>query len=229
MSNKLGVVGTAATVAGIGLVACNPIGAGALIVGGIAAGMKSVEGDTSYRPSGGGWGSGEAWLPIGQYVLIWTGVTELVFSVILFGASLMCAPGCGVDAVSGFWTSVLLFVVGTVSTGAGFVYSGIFPDKTEDTEGAEQKLDAFLQAYQEKETLKQVNFNLLDFAPPPAPIVQSSAALAKPVRAVSPTAKPLDVPNSTLVSDDGGETWFIIIDTTESTVEAADKYSEVSR
>ena len=54
MENKLG---TAATVAGVAVAVCNPVGAAVLIAGGIAAGVKSAANDASYRPSGGGWGS----------------------------------------------------------------------------------------------------------------------------------------------------------------------------
>lgn len=213
MENKLGAVGTAATVAGVAVAVCNPVGAAVLIAGGIAAGVKSAANDTSYRPSGGGWGSNEPWLPVAQYLLIWTGVAEWVFSVVLFGASLMCAPGCGVDAVSGLWLSLLLFVVGVVSTGVGFVYSGIVPDKSI----AEEQAEAVSRERREKDALNRVNFNMLDWAPPPAS--QPSTALIKPVNAVAPTAKPLEVPKRNLLaSDDDGKTWFVVIDTTDNTV-----------
>ena len=212
MENKLGAVGTAATVAGVAVAACNPVGAAVLIAGGIAAGVKSAASDTSYRPSGGGWGD-EPWLPVAQYLLIWTGVAEWVFSVVLFGASLMCAPGCGVDAVSGLWSSLLLFVVGTVSTAVGFVYSGIFPDKSI----AEEQSETSVREHREMSTSMRTSLH-----PPGAAlstVAQPCTSLVKPVNAVSHTAKPFDVPKRNLLaSDDDGKTWFVVIDTTDSTV-----------
>lgn len=210
MDNKLGTLGTAATVAGIGVAVCNPVGAAILIAGGIAAGIRSTKDKSPLPYSGsGGWNSGESWLPVMQYVLIWSGVTEVVSSVVLLGASLVCAPGCGVDAVSGLWISLLLFVVGMVSTGAGFVYSGIVPSKTDE----EQQVETTRREYREKETLKRLNFNTLDFAPQ-QPVTQLSAALARRTGAVAPATKPLAAKLSTIASDDDGKTWFVIIDNT---------------
>jgi len=209
MDNKLGALGTAATVAGIGVAVCNPVGATVLIAGGIAAGIRSVKDEPPLPYSGGGWNSGESWLPVMQYVLIWSGVTEVVSSVVLVGASLICAPGCGVDMYSGLWVSVLLFVVGMVSTGAGFVYSGIAPSKTDE----EQQAETDLREYREKETLKRVNFNILDLAPQ-QPVTQSITALARQARAVAPANKPLAAKPSAVASDDDGKTWFVIIDNT---------------
>ena len=210
MENKLG---TAATVAGVAVAVCNPVGAAVLIAGGIAAGVKSAANDASYRPSGGGWGSNEPWLPVAQYLLIWTGVAEWVFSVVLFGASLMCAPGCGVDAVSGLWLSLLLFVVGTVSTGVGFVYSGIFPDKSI----AEEQSETSVREHREMSTSMRASLYSPDTALPTAS--QPSTALVKQVNAVAQTAKPLEVPKRNLLaSDDDGKTWFVVIDTADNTV-----------
>ena len=203
MDNKLGTLGTAATVAGIGVAVCNPVGAAILIAGGIAAGIRSTKDKSPLPYSGsGGWNSGESWLPVMQYVLIWSGVTEVVSSVVLLGASLVCAPGCGVDAVSGLWISLLLFVVGMVSTGAGFVYSGIVP-----------RVETTRREYREKETLKRLNSNTLDFAPQ-QPVTQSSAALARRTGAVAPATKSLAAELSAIASDDDGKTWFVIIDNT---------------
>ena len=213
MENKLGAVGTAATVAGVAVAACNPVGAAVLIAGGIAAGVKSAANDTSYRPSGGGWGSNEPWLPVAQYILIWTGVAEWVLSVVLFGASLMCAPGCGVDAVSGLWLSLLLFVVGTVSTGAGFVYSGIVPDKSI----AEEQSETSVREHWEMSTSMRTSLHSPGAAL--STVAQPCTSLVKPVNAVAPTAKPLEVPKRNLLaSDDDGKTWFVVIDTTDNTV-----------
>ena len=85
MDNKLGALGTAATVAGIGVAVCNPVGATVLIAGGIAAGIRSVKDEPPLPYSGGGWNSSEPWLPVMQYVLIWSGVTEIVSSIVLIG------------------------------------------------------------------------------------------------------------------------------------------------
>jgi len=50
-------------------------------------------------------------------------------------------------------------------------------------------------------------------------VVQPCTSLVKPVNAVSQTAKPFDVPKRNLLaSDDDGKTWFVVIDTTDSTV-----------
>ncbi len=213
MENKLGTAATVATVAGVTVAVCNPVGAAVLIAGGIAAGVKSAANDTSYHSSGGGWGSNEPWLPVAQYILIWTGVAEWVFSVVLFGASLMCAPGCGVDAVSGLWISLLLFVVGTVSTGVGFVYSGIFPDKSI----AEEKSETSVREHREMSTSMRASLHLPDTAL--STVTQPCTSLVKPVNAVAQTAKPLATPKRNLLaSDDDGQTWFVVIDTTDSTV-----------
>jgi hypothetical protein len=81
----------------------------------------------------------------------------------------------------------------------------------------EEQAETVSRERREKDTLNRVNFNMLDWAPPPAS--QPSTALIKPVNAVAPTAKPLEVPKrNTLASDDDGKTWFVVIDTTDNTV-----------
>ena len=125
----------------------------------------------------------------------------------------MCAPGCGVDAVSGLWLSLLLFVVGTVSTGVGFVYSGIFPDKSI----AEEQSETSVREHREMSTSMRASLYSPDTALPTAS--QPSTALVKQVNAVAQTAKPLEVPKRNLLaSDDDGKTWFVVIDTADNTV-----------
>ena len=195
MDNKLGTLGAAATVAGVAVAACTPVGATVLIAGGLAAGVRSVRGEPPIRYSGGGWHSGEEWLPAMQYILIWLGVAGIVFSVVLLGASLVCAPGCGIDMSSGLWLSLLLFVGGMISTGVGFVYPGKIA--TDDAE---------------------------EWRPETAisPVTRSRTSLVRPANAVATTAKPLAVKPGTLVSDDNGMTWFVIIDNRAANAETAD-------
>ncbi len=201
MDNKLGTVGGVATVAGVAVAACTPIGATVLIAGGLAAGVRSVRGKPTMRYSG-GWNSGEEWLPAMQYVLIWLGVAGIVFSVVLLGASLICAPGCGIDTYSGLWFSLLLFIGGMISTGVGFVY----PGKIAADDAEERRPETAI-----------------------SPVTQPKPALIKPANAVAPKTQPPTTNPGTLISDDDGITWFVVIDTADSTASkdvAQDKKSE---